>query len=324
MDPISSSSPNSSQISGNMENTRPDDVNLQTQQNDASTEQLEQAKEAARQELAQQQAHAGKEKMQAYATEIVNLFETVVQEGVEGYQPPTVDQGAGAFTEDHGSGFTPKEQAILREFLREVQHLVHEQGTDLAMALRQLQSQQGGKFWQRFLQVMTGKTPSATGHPFIPGTGKGAGLKEGAHQGAKPGEGMPWDVGFKPGTQAMMEMIRAETNPKAHVDAMISALALLKQEGLDRSYRELVQHLRNRWGLSAEEMDHFLKRYPVIYFQGPMPGKRERNRNVPWYPLIAILSIPLAKVLGLSWLGAAASGILLALLLYLAARLARN
>ncbi len=302
-----------------------DGPQIQPQTPDPATEQLEQAKQAAKLELAQQQAQAGKDKSQAYATEIVQLFETVVQEGVEGYQTPQVDQSASAFTEDHGSGFSPKEQAVLREFLREVHHLVNEQGTDLPMALRQLQTQQGGKFWQRLTQALTGG-PLGSGSEGKSLGAKGENLKGGEAGSFKLGasEGQLLEGTLKNSGSAILEMMRAETNPKAHVDAMISALALLKQDGLDRSYRELVQHLRQRWGLSKEEMEQFLARYPVIYFQGPTLRSQRDVRHVPWYPLIALLSIPLAKVLGLTWIGAAATGITLAVLIFLATRAWRS
>lgn len=290
------------------------------------TKEAHEAQALSHTDLAQQFLKA-KEKLEAQMGEFVQVFESIVQEGVEGYRTPQINPEGGAYTQDHGRGFTPKEQQVVREFLRQLEHLVGEQGLEFSHALHYLKAQQGGNLWQQLSQIlqkgmkgmpggMEGMTPEQMAAKL-----KAAGKLPGT---LSEGEGPLKELPRGPGA-ALAEMIRAETNPKIHAEAMLAALAILKQDGMERSHRELTQYLRHRWGLSEREMQRFLRRYPVVYFQGPMPREEgHRNLNTPWYPLIALAVIPLAKWMGLDWGLSIFAGTLLAAMMFLVGYLTKE
>jgi hypothetical protein len=302
-------------------------------------QQQEQAREAAKEGLRDSQEAQGvgrfdllqqfqkaKEKLQAQLNEFVQVVETVVQESVEGYRTPMLDHGAGAFTQDHGQGFTPKEQQMVREMLRQLKALVGEQGLEFSHAFNYIKAQQGGEFWKQLNQALL-KGMAASAQTMTPeqlaaklkaagtlGGGEGMGEKETLLKG---------ELGRGPGA-VLAEIIRAETNPQIHTEAMLAALALLKQDGMEKAHRELVQYLRQRWKMGGREMQRFLQQYPVTYFQGPTPQQKFKDINTPWYPLIALGAIPVARFLGMDWSLALFAGVLLTAVLFLVAYLSRS
>jgi hypothetical protein len=299
--------------------------------------QQDQAKEAVKQSMGEiqdaqaatradllQQIQKTKEKLQTQINEFVQVVETVLQEGMEGFRIPTTDQGAGVF-QDHGQTFTPKEQQMVREFLRQLKHLMGEQGLEFSHALNHLKTQQGGEFWKQFSQILQKGLPpgvqTMTPEQLVAKL-KAAGQLGGEAMGEK--DVLKGELGRGPGA-VLSEIIRAETNPTIHTEAMLAALALLKQEGMERSHRELVQYLRQRWKMGGREMQRFLQQYPVTYYyQGPTPQQRFKDLNTPWYPLIALGTIPIARLLGLDWSMALFMGILLTAVLFLVTYLSRE
>lgn len=310
----------------------------EAQQQAQQQAQQDQAKEAVKQGLREsqdaqaaarldllQQFQKAKEKLQSQLNEFVQVVETVVQEGVEGFYTPNIDRGAGAFTQDHGQGFTPKEQQMVREFIRQLKHLVGEQGLEFAHAFNHLKAQQGGEFWKQLNQVL--QKGMAAGAQNLTPEQLAAKLKAAGQLGAAEGEAgkevLRGELGRGPGA-ALAEVIRAETNPVVHTEAMLAALALLKQEGMEKAHRELVQYLRHRWKMSEREMQRFLHGYPVTYFQGPAVQEKFKSINTPWYPLIALVTIPIAKLLGMDWGLAVFGGVLLTVVMFLVAYLNRS
>lgn len=310
----------------------------EAQQQAQQQAQREQSREAVKQSLGEaqdaqaavrsdliQQLQKAKEKLQSQLNEFVQVVEMVVQESVEGYHTPNIDQGAGAFTQDHGAAFTPKEQQMVREFLRQLKALVGEQGLELVHAFNHLKTQQGGEFWKQFNQVL--QKGMAAGAQNLTPEQLATKLKAAGQLGTGEGEAgreiLRGELGQGPGA-ALAEVIRAETNPVVHTEAMLAALALLKQEGMEKAHRELVQYLRHRWKMSEREMQRFLHGYPVTYFQGPVRQEKFKDINTPWYPVLALVTVPIAKLLGMDWGLALFGGVLLTAVLFLVAYLNRS
>lgn len=307
-----------------------------SQQNvqDAADQATKSAEQAAQTEMAQRaaQAQMGQamtkeaEKPEALAYEFLNLFESIFKEGYEGYKPPTVDEGAGVFSEFRGKEFQ-KDMQILRQFMREVKHLVSEEGVEPHQLIHYLKAEQGGKFWQRLEQalqkgILTQKSalPLKSEKDVLKAMKKSnqAGLGD-PDQEARLGLDRSQQL---PG-RALLEILRAEANPKGQIEAMVLALQILKQDGLRQSSDKLVTYLRHRWGMSDEELRRFLRHYHIDYFQGPMP-KEERVPQHLWQIFIVLLSVPVALLLGLDLGDAAIVGGVFAVLLIVLSYLNRK
>jgi hypothetical protein len=252
------------------------------------------------------------------AAEFLQVFDAVIQESYENYRAPRTDSGAGVFSDGRGDGFSGKDMQLIREFMREASHLVHEQAMDMAQVIRWIKTEQGGAFWQKLQQALQKGLPMQEAKSKNPEE-KAAQKSAGAEGLGGEGEGPAGEKGQANPGRALLEMIRAEANPKGQVENMIVALQLLKHDGLERSSGKLVAYLRNRWGMSEEEMRHFLGRHHIAYFQGPLLKIEKEKTGNFWYALLAFASVPFAMLLGLSFINAVLAGGIVAVVLLIVA-----
>ena len=244
------------------------------------------------------------ESAKAHAAEALNIFDTFFGESLENFQA----KGAG-----DSSLTSNKELGTIREFSRELTRLVRDQGMTMAQALRMIKTMQGGSFWQRVQKILN------QGQLFQQGMPQKKPGEQTAQKGAAGpgGDGManPGEAGLQNPGRAVLEMIQAESNPLGEVEHMALALLILKQEGMEKSSDKLMSHLRNRWGMSEDEMQKFLSKYPIAFFQGPMPRKQEKEKATLWYLMAAVVSVPVSMSLGLNLVNALITGIMATVLL---------
>lgn len=314
--------PNSSQNQPTDANKAPssdqsqaDQAQQQQAQQQAQTDQAKAAEKtqaaAEAQRLAQQQMFKAPEKSQALTFEFMNSFQSIYHEGYENYKVPQTDQGASVFSDARGKEFT-KDLQVVKEFIRELNRLVGSENMELSQAIHWIKTEQGGVFWQRVQQALQRGLP-------VPGSmhegevGTLAGRMMGAGTGKDGEKDLAEKLKYQPG-QAMLEMLKAETNPKSQLESMALVLQLLKQDGLKESSQKMVSYLKRRWDFSEEDMRRFLAHYNLSYYQGPMPREDKTPANL-WYLLWAILAVPAAMLVGLDFHWAIASGLGVAFLL---------
>jgi predicted cobalt transporter CbtA len=116
----------------------------------------------------------------------------------------------------------------------------------------------------------------------------------------------------RPGS-AMLELLKAEANPVSQVEHAILALQILQREGLQDSSQKMISYLKRRWGLSDEEMHRFLSDHKIPFYMGPMPtaDAGQRAKGSFWYIATALLSVPVAMLVGMDFLWAVICGIIL-------------
>jgi hypothetical protein len=241
---------------------------------------------------------------QNLANEFMNVFMTIVQEGYERYKVPQSDQGAETFSDERGREFQ-KDMQVIHEFIRQATYLVRNQGADISQMINRIKAEQGGAFWQRLQQTLEKGLPTSP-EVFSQKIGVAETLEKQTQQATEMGKGKADSELIKaeqlnPG-RAILELFKAETNPKTQIENMVLALQTLKRDGFEDSSRKLTFYLGRRWGMSDAEMKHFLGRYSIAHFQGPTRKKEVKSFN-GWYPLIALSSIPLVMLLGAIILG---------------------
>ncbi len=259
-------------------------------------------------------------KTESLPPQFINVVSSIIKEGYEDYSPPPIDQSAGVYADNLAQNFQ-KDLQVIHEFLRQAKYLIDGQNMDVAQMLHFLKSQQGGILWQKFQQILQRGLPVQEALLMQKLDKEAMGLRE-KMLGAQAGEiGEAAEKAARltqqtPG-RALLEMFKAETNPKAQLENFLLALQMLKQDGMRNSSDKLVSYLRSRWGFSEKEMRRFLAQQQIAYFQGPMPME-ERKSASPWWVLIAFLVIPIALAAGLNLLeaGAIAGALAIAILIF--------
>ncbi|MCC6273405.1 MAG: hypothetical protein IT572_08055 [Deltaproteobacteria bacterium] len=266
------------------------------------------------------------EKPQGLSSEFLNAFSTVVHEGFENYRVPQGSASSGAYGDGKGQEMQ-KELQVLREFLREANRMVLVQKMEIPQMLNMLKVQQGGAFWNKLQQILAKGIP---GHQAVlfQRLDKDAGdikHKFGSPEipagGEKAGEALK--ATGNPAGQALAEMLKAESNPTTQIEHMILALQILNREGLKDSSQKLLGYLKHRWGMSDEELRRFLSEHNLPYYLGPMPKKDrdEKAQGTFWYPVLALVAVPIGMLAGMDFLWASVLGIaLLGFLLILTAQ----
>src|SRR5262249_28040504 len=97
--------------------------------------------------------------------------------------------------------------------------------------------------------------------------------------------------------RALMEMLKAESNPTNQLEHMLIAMAILQREGLKDSSQKMLSYLKNRYGMSDEEMNRFLAEHGFLpAYQGPMPRERptEKTSGTIWYLLVSLVVVPIS------------------------------
>ncbi len=286
-------------------------------QDQAQQAQSDQAKQALKdqaaveaQRLAQQQLFKVPEKPQSLTFEFLSAFQTIFQEGYENFKVPQASQGADVFSDQRGKELQ-KDLGVIREFLREAKRLVGEQKMDVAQMFHWIRTEQGGAFWQRVQQALMREGPGMAQM----GEGEGLGGKTGALAGAtgKEGEKEALEAMKNHSGQAMLELLKAESNPRSQMESYLLVLQMLRQDGLKDSSQKLLSYLRRRMDLSEEEMQRLVAQYGFVYFQGPMPREEKTPVN-GWYFFGALLSVPTALLLGIDFLWSALIGVTLVVL----------
>jgi len=279
-------------------------------QKNQQAQQAQAAEQAKLEQMAQKT-----EKPQGLSFEFLNAFSTVVHEGFENYRVPQGSASSGAYGDGKGQEMQ-KELQVLREFLREANRMVLEQKMEIPQMLNMLKVQQGGAFWSKLQQILAKGIPGHQavlfqrldkdagdikhkfGSPDIPVSG------EKAAEALKMGN---------PAGQALAEMLKAESNPTTQIEHMILALQILHREGLKDSSQKLLGYLKHRWGMSDEELRRFLSEHNLPYYLGPMPKKdrEEKAQGTFWYPVLALVAVPVGMIAGMDFLWASVLGIAL-------------
>ena len=285
----------------------------QTQDAQAQEAAATQQKQAADQAKA---AQAQTEKNYSLTSDFMNTFQTMFQEGYEANRVPQADQGAGVNADTRGPE-AQRDQQVIREFIREAQRLmVSDQNLEIGQIVLRIKAEQGGVFWQKVeqalqrgmnpLQLVTfqklqkdaGEIKPKFGAPEIPVAGE---------KGAEAGKLMQNQAG-----RAMLELIKAEINPNSQLDGMILILQLLQREGMKDSSQKLISYMKNRYGLSEDEMERFLREHQLLpYYMGPMPREEKgaKSQGTLWYIFISLLVVPAVALIGMDWVWAVILGI---------------
>ncbi len=292
------------------------------------TEEAEQAGKAEKPKESQQAAQAAKPELmglknpdmsQGLAMDFMNTFNTIFHEGYEGYKVPQASQGGGVFNDAGGARDFQKELQIVREFVRELNHLVNK-GMEVSQAFLRLKAEIGGAQWQKIQEVLLKELPVEKQVLF---QRLEKDIQEIKMRGiALPGAATEGEEAAKLGKQnpgrAMLEILKAETNPRAQLENMMLAMQLLHQEGLKESSEKLAQYLRKRWGMSEDELHRFLAAHGLVWWQDRMPREEKSAPNL-WYPFLALLVVPIAMALGVSFVGSIIAGVVIAVILLLLA-----
>jgi hypothetical protein len=271
--------------------------------------------------LANFQLQKSPEKLPGLSLEFMNVFDAIFREGYADYKPPPLDQGAGVHSDNQGRELQ-KDLQVIREFMRQANYLVKEEGMEVAQMFNWIKAEQGGAFWQKLQQVLQKGMPVAEDASFQKLTKGGDEVRDKAAFGLEKGLG--GELGSKaveltqqnPG-KAMLELLKAEANPK--LENMIFALQILKRDGMEMSAGKLLSYLRKRYNMSDEDMKQLLRKYQVAYFQGPMPREEKvlGPRSQWWWVLLALGAVPLCMLLGFSLVEATMVGILAMVVLLL-------
>ncbi len=295
--------------------------------NDQAAVDQAQKNQQAQQAQAAEQIAQKTEKPQGLSFEFLNAFSTVVHEGFENYRVPQGSASSGAYGDGKGQEMQ-RELQVLREFVREANRMVLVQKMEMSQVLNQLKVQQGGAFWHKLQQILQKGIPAHQAVLFQR-LDKDAGdikHKFGAPEiptavGEKAGEAAK--SSGNPAAQALSEMLKAESNPTTQIEHMILALQILQREGLKDSSQKLLGYLKDRWGMSDEELRRFLSEHNLPYYLGPMPRKdrEEKVQGTFWYPVLALVAVPVGMLAGMDFVWASVLGIaLLGFLLILTAQ----
>jgi hypothetical protein len=291
--------------------TQPQDVASKTASDDAKRAAENQAADAAKSAQAtipDVQAELGKPSDLSF--EFLNVFQTVFQEGYENFQVPKGD--AASDLHQQGGKEFQKELHVLKEFMREMQRLVKEQNLDVRNMIYRVKAEQGGVFWDKVQQILQKGLPLHQTVNFqktqkeleMQARIAGAGVES-----SGDAERLKAAALSKSGSNPMLDLLKAESNPLTRMEAYVAIMQTLRQDGLQQSSDKMLSYLRHKWGMNEEQMQQFLQTQGWVYFQGPFPRKESELPN-PWYLLIAVLVIPLAMSLGLGMLPSAAIGLL--------------
>jgi len=256
------------------------------------------------------------DKSPSLSFEFMTAFSTTVQEGYENYKVPQSDSSSSAWNDTRGQE-NQRELQVVREFVREATRLLSDQKMEVSQMIHRIKADQGGIFWNKLQQVLqkgispqqavafqkldkdAGDIKHKFGAPEIPVLGEKAG---------ETGKALK-----NPAGQVLLEMLKAESNPTTQVEHMILALQILHREGMKDSSQKLLSYLKQRWGLSDDELQRFLSDHNLPYYLGPMPRRDnlEKSQGTFWYPLLALVVVPIGMLAGMDFVWALVLGIAL-------------
>ncbi len=275
---------------------------------------LDKAKQA---DAAQQQQQLKQEDVKRQAQDFFAVLESIFEEGMEA-KVPQGSQGAEISADAEGKEFF-REMALVREFFRKAGDMLQHQKMGVDQLLKFLKTEQGGAFWEKVQRILQ---QGATGGSLLQAQksgkeeGRQARIQIALSEVGRPseGEGGAGDSVKRDAGRAMLEMIQAEINPKGQMEHMVLALQILARQNLEESQKKLTSYLRNRWEMNEEEMDRFLGKFPIAYFQGPMPLEKEKKAANFWYVFIAVAVVPIAMSLGLKFVEAIILAVVMAVI----------
>ncbi len=254
-------------------------------------------------------------KMSGLSTEFMSAFSSVVHEGYETTKVPQNDSSASTWSDNRGQE-NQRDLQVVREFVREANRLFADQKMEVSQMIHRIKADQGGVFWNK-LQSVLQKGLSPQQAVVFQKLDKDAGdikKKFGSPEipvGEKAGEA--GKAVRNPAGQALAEMLKAEANPTTQIEHMLVALQILQREGMKDSSQKLLSYLKQRWGLSDDELQRFLADHNLPYYLGPMP-RRERSEKVEgtfWYPLLALVAVPIGMLAGMDFVWALVLGVAL-------------
>jgi hypothetical protein len=263
--------------------------------------------------------------------EFVGVLNTIVKEGYETAKPPeagkTGDQGLASGGQAGGEAALSQKAVtqeiqrdlqVIREFVRELNYLVEDQGVQIAQALNQIRVEQGGAFWQKVQEILQKGIPiektvlfqnlEKTLQELPKNPTAGPDLAKGML-----GAGSGAEAAQKNPGKAILELLKGELNPQQK-ESFLMALQTLDKNGLPLSAQKLRSYLRRRGGLPEQDL-YFIENQRKEIFQGPMPREEIKPVNW-WYILLALGAFGTSVGLGLGIGEAVAIGGAVAVLMF--------
>ncbi len=249
-------------------------------------------------------------------TELLKVLDNIVHEG---FNLPKTNPGEGAgnqsgnfFQGGDAEAGMQRDLQVMKEFIRESNYLIT-QGMDINQIITKLKVDQGGQFWQNFQQILQKQGALAKADLSRLGEGS-ADLSKSVRGDAILGkESLKAQELMKSiGSQALLELLRAETNPQFQKEQFLLALQLLSKGNLTESSQRLLSYLRKRGGFSDQELNYYYGKQESRkdIFQGEIPFQREeRKRTSLWYLLAGLGGFALSIALGCNLAGSITIGV---------------
>ncbi len=260
------------------------------------------------------------------AKDFLSLIENIVQEAYEAPQ-----ESAGGKSADHDTGnmsskqnsatYSQKDLQILKEFIREANYLIKSQNMDVAQMLNTIKVEQGGAFWNKVQEMLQKGIPASQMVIFqnleknIQEISKQFMGMEGF---SKLGQTLNTESGqIQPG-RALLEIIKAESNPQGSMDRYMMALQILMRDGMEHSAQKLVSYLRRRSGLlnQTPQASHWadLFRKDIVAY---VPQKVEKDLAHWWYVVFSIATFGALVGLGFDWFASLLVGVSIGVVIFI-------
>ncbi|GEM_PF-2605083 len=263
----------------------------------------------------------------SFSQDFLQMMDSIVKEGYETAKPPeggkTGDQNSGN-AQQNPSFPSQKELQLLREFMREANYLIQNQNMEVAQMLNTLKVEQGGAFWQKVQQMLQKGIPL---HQAVVFQSLDKNLQEISKQflgmegmvkmAATSGSmGAGEALQIQPG-RALLEIMKAESNPQGAMDHYLVALQILLKDGMQGSAQKLLSYLRRRGGFKESEQAYFLGDQLRRDLVGPSSPREERSMAHLWYILIAMGSFGALVGLGFDWIASLLVGFSMGLVIFI-------
>lgn len=246
-------------------------------------------------------------------TELLKVIDNIVHEG---FNLPKTNPGEGAgnqsgnFQGGDAEAGMQRDLQVMKEFVRESNYLIS-QGMDINQIVTKLKVDQGGQFWQNFQQILQKQGALAKADQLGEGA---ADLSKNVRGDAVFGkESLKAQELMKSiGSQALLELLKAETNPQFQKEQFLLALQLLSKGNLTESSQRLLSYLRKRGGFSDQELKYYYGKPESRkdIFQGEIPFQREeRKKTSLWYLLAGLGGFSLSIGLGCNLAGSITIGV---------------
>lgn len=257
--------------------------------------------------------------------DFLNLVESISKDIYQAPQAAPAGKGGendagGMNSKQNASTQSQKDMQVMKEFLREANYLIKNQNMDVAQMLNTIRVEQGGVFWSKIQEVLQKGIPWTQTVVF-------QNVDKSFQEISKQFMGMEWkgNVGSpaleqgeaQPG-KALLEIIKAESNPQGAMEHYMSALQILMKDGFQVSAQKLISYLRRRSGLSepSQQAYHWadLLRKDVVAYQSQ---KEEKSFSNFWYLLIALGTSGAFISMGFDWIASLLVGISLAVVIFI-------